>query len=222
MCGRYGMDEPGELVDRYELLSNTIFTKPRYNVAPTQKMPVIVQKEHREVEEMQWGLIPFWAKDPKIGSKMINARAEGITEKPSFKRAIVRQRCLVPATYFYEWQATKDGKVPHLIKLKNEKIFSFAGIYDESKDTDGNIIRSYSIITTEANTVMQKVHHRMPVILDREEEARWLDPDMVEPEQITQFLNPYDPDQMELFPISTLVNSPKNDVREILTPLITH
>jgi putative SOS response-associated peptidase YedK len=219
MCGRYGLaaDEK-TLLDRYELPSEMVGFKPRYNIAPTQNLPVITNQDKKKIEIMKWGLIPFWAKDIRIGQKMINARAEGIESKPSFRKPIKSQRCLVPASYFFEWMRTEEGKVPYLIRVKDEDVFSFAGLYDEVIDAEGKPLRSFTIITTEPNSLMSKIHNRMPVILKKEDEAKWLNPDLTETDEILKFLKPYSANDMEAYVVSNLVNSPANDYEDLIKP----
>lgn len=219
MCGRYGFAADGDaIIDRFELPSDTLDFKPRYNIAPTQFLPVITNQGEKKLEIMKWGLIPFWAKDIRIGNKMINARAEGIEIKPAFRKPLRSQRCLVPATYFIEWKRDGKEKVPYLIKLKDKEIFAFAGLFDEVKDADGKPLRSYTIITTEPNSYMEQIHDRMPVILKKEDEYKWLNPDIHEPDQLLPFLKPYSAEDMEAYIISSKVNNPFFDDEELISP----
>lgn len=217
MCGRYGFTTPEKMEEHYGLSDLTKSFKPRYNVSPTQKMPVIDQPQH--VEEMYWGLIPFWAKDIKKIKPQINARAEGIENKPTFRKPFRLQRCLVPATGFFEWKQTKDGKIPYYFKLKNDDMFSFAGLYDIWKNDKGEEVKSYTIITTMPNETVGRVHNRMPVMLEKEDEENWINPDETEPERLLNYLKPFPDDLMESYPVSTAVNIPSNDVASILEPL---
>ena len=167
---------------------------------------------------MFWGLIPHWAKDKSISYKTINARAEGIENKPTYKKPFRFQRCLVPATGFYEWTKTKPA-VPYYFQLKDESLFAFAGLYDTWKDPqDGNEIYSYTIITTEPNDVVSPIHHRMPLILSKEDEDFWLDPDVIEPERLLPLLKPYPSSEMKVDRVSTSVNNPKFDSEELIKP----
>ena len=168
----------------------------------------------------RWGLIPYWAKDPKIGQRMINARAETLRKKPSFKKLIQRKRCLVLADGFYEWKVSSNAKTltPMRIVLKSGELFSFAGLWDNWKGPNGKEITSFTIITTKANSAIQAIHHRMPVILSPGDEDLWLD-SSADPSQVLALLKPYSPDDMAFFPVSRIVNSPQNDSLECAIPL---
>ncbi len=165
---------------------------------------------------MHWGLVPSWAKDPSIGNKMINARAETITQKPSFRRPFERQRCLVPVDGFYEWQKVAGArvKIPTRIVMKDRCLFALAGIWDIWKKPDGGELRSFAIITTAANDLMKAIHDRMPVILAKQDWDTWLDPKCIDIPKLTGLLRSYPSDEMETYEVSTAVNSPRNDVRE--------
>jgi putative SOS response-associated peptidase YedK len=217
MCGRYSFAEVDELIEeRFGVRVRTAIYKARYNCAPGQELPVISNEKREELVFFRWGLIPFWAKDPSIGNKLINARAETITAKPSFKNAFRSRRCLVPAGSFFEW--AKDGeKTPFRILMKDEKPFAMAGIWDRWTSPDGEIVHTFSILTTSPNELMKQIHDRMPVIFERADEQRWLSP-LPEPELLS-LLKPYPEEKMKAYRISRLVNSPKNDTAEILNPL---
>lgn len=218
MCGRYGFI-PGskkQFQERFRIDRVNFELKPRYNVAPGQIMPVITRNSPNKAEEMKWGLVPFWAKDPKIGYKMINARAETVAIKPSFRRSLMKQRCLIPVSGFYEWKKTDNTKIPYYIHLKNAELFSFAGLYDVWKDAEGKELKSYTIITTEPNTLMAEIHNRMPAILSETTEETWLDPANQNLSQLVGLLNPYMTIDMSANPVSKLVNNPENDSPEIL------
>lgn len=218
MCGRYAIVLAGDgaLQRRFSLEELLDDPASRYNVAPTQTLPVIVRNSPNRVEMMRWGLIPSWAKDAAIGSRMINARAETVAEKPAFRRPLRSQRCLVPASGFFEWKREGDGKTPHFIHLPDEPLFAFAGLYDTWRDADGQVVRSYTILTTEPNAVMAPIHNRMPVILRREDEDDWLDPENTEPKHLLPLLRPYPARAMAAYPVSRMVNSPANDTPTIL------
>ena len=218
MCGRYAivLVDDGTLQRRFSLEELPDDLQPRFNVAPTQTLPVITRNSPNRVEMMRWGLIPSWAKDASIGSKMINARAETVAEKPAFRRPLRTQRCLVPATGFYEWQRDGDSKTPHFIHLPDEPLFAFAGLYDIWRDPDGQTVKTYTILTTEPNALMASIHNRMPVILRREDEDEWLNPDNTEPEHLLPLLRPYSSGKMAAYPVSRMVNSPQNDAPGIL------
>src|SRR4051794_30976416 len=192
MCGRYAivLVGDGSLQRRFSLEELLDDPAPRFNVAPTQALPVITRNSPNRAEMMRWGMIPFWAKDPAIGSRMINARAETVAEKPAFKRSLRSQRCLVPASGFFEWKRDGETRTPHFIHLTDEPLFAFAGLYDRWRSPDGQEVMSYSILTIEPNDLMAPIHNRMPVVLDREDEGIWLDPDITEPERLLPLLRP--------------------------------
>lgn len=200
MCGRYALYDTDILDNRFKVeIGEQI--KPNYNAAPTQTMPVITDSG---LELMRWGLIPKWAKDEKIGYKLINARAESVFEKPIWKSVITRNRCLIPANGFYEWQKREDGKQPFFIHPRDEKVFCFAGIW-ETWQHDGAEWHTYSILTTEPNREMRSVHNRMPVILHRQNEAQWLEADTRE--DIEPLLVPYEDNGLEMYEVSKEVNT---------------
>jgi putative SOS response-associated peptidase YedK len=219
MCGRYAIPEPGEIPVRFKATRSGYDLKPPYNVAPSQDLPVVVNDGEKHVELMRWGLVPFWAKDEKIGYKMINARAETLTEKPSFRKALSLQRCIIPAGGFFEWKQIDKEKVPYYIFLKNQSIFGFAGLYDVWHDKEGKELRTYTIITTVPNALIEPIHNRMPVILERKNEDTWLNPDETEPERLTKMLHPFPASEMDAYPVSRLVNIPKNDSKEVIEPV---
>jgi putative SOS response-associated peptidase YedK len=212
MCGRYGFVPGDTFEERFEVEHTQEPLLPSYNVAPGASMPVVVRNSPNRVERMRWGLIPFWAKDPKISYKTINARAETVAASPVFREAFKRRRCLVPASGFYEWQQTERGKLPYFIHLKDMQLFAFAGLYDVWKDAEGNELRSYTIITTIPNELLQPIHNRMPVILHPEDEAMWLDPKMNDTKALRHLLNPFPDALMEAYVVSRAVNTPANDM----------
>lgn len=204
---RFGFDDPqGTLL------------KPRYNIAPTQMHPVVVvESDRRVLKLMKWGLVPFWSKDATIGYKMINARSEGIENKNSFKNPLRKRRCLVLADGFYEWKKDKGAGVPYFIRLKSGEPFAFAGLWDRW-DKGKEPLQTFTIITTDNNELIRPIHNRMPVILHQKDEAVWLDPELRDPEKLLTLLKPYPSDEMEMYEVSTIVNSPKNDVPECIKP----
>jgi putative SOS response-associated peptidase YedK len=217
MCGRFSLTvNEAELNERFMLSGGVEPYEARYNCAPTQSLAVITNSDHDKISFLRWGLVPSWAKDVKIGANMINARAETILEKPSFRTAFSRRRCLVPATSFFEWKQEKV-KTPYVIKLIGGEIFSMAGIWEECKNPEGTIIKSFSIITTEANQAMRLLHHRMPVILSKQNEHAWLS-DLPQGE-LSKLLQPCPDEWLEIYAVSNLVNSPYNETSEILTPV---
>ena len=220
MCGRY--TNTGEIRDiRIQFNLDEIFSLfPRYNIAPGQNAPVIVNADGvRKLAMMRWGLVPSWAKDPSIGNRMINARAETVAQKPAFKRLLGKRRCLVLADGFYEWRREGKRKFPMRIVLKDTRPFAFAGLWDAWKRAEGDELHSFTIITTEANELLRPIHDRMPVILDGESGAKWLDPELTEPRLLTVLLLPLASELMEAYEVSTMVNSPANDRPECISPL---
>jgi putative SOS response-associated peptidase YedK len=221
MCGRYSQSGIIEqLRPRFQL--DLILEPPvqRYNIAPSQTAPVVLWEDGRVLKLMQWGLVPYWAKDEKIGNKMINARAETLTEKRSFKRLLASNRCLVLADGFYEWRPSRTGKgkTPVRIVLKSRELFAFAGLWDCKKRVDGSELFSYTIITTEANDLIRPFHHRMPVILDAQHEDIWLHGTADDMETMLGLLRPYPAAAMELYEVSAAVNSPRTDSSECIQP----
>jgi putative SOS response-associated peptidase YedK len=219
MCGRFSIFTPiQELKHRFEVDPPDEPYIPRYNAAPGQKLIVIPMEDPKKMHLYKWGLVPHWAKDDKIGYRMINARAESLKEKPAFRGPLQKGRCLVIADGFYEWKAEGARKTPYRIELKDRKPFAFAGLTSRWKDEKGEELDTFTIITIEANAAIGKIHDRMPVILQKEWEGKWLDPH-IELQETDKFLIPYSESDMEIFPISTLVNSPKNDTAEVLKPV---
>jgi len=217
MCGRYSFAVVDELIEeRFGVRVRTAIYKARYNCAPGQDLAVISNNNPAELSFYHWGLIPFWAREKSIGYKLINARSETITEKPSYKNAFRSRRCLVLADSFFEWKKDRE-KDPYRILMKDEKPFSMAGIWDRWTSSDGEIIHSFSILTTSSNKLMSDIHDRMPVILDLADEQHWLS-HLSDPELIG-FLKPYPAEKMKIYKISKQVNSPKNDSPEILIPV---
>lgn len=216
MCGRFSLTTQEDQIEKlFNVSIDRQMYVPRYNGAPTQNMAVITNTEQRQLGYLRWGLIPSWAKDPSIGVKMINARAESILEKVAFGKPFRTKRCLVLADSFFEWKKTAAGKIPYRIMLKDAAVFAMAGIWESWKDPEGKTIESFAIITTEANEIVQKIHHRMPVILPRQETTEYL---IASPEEALQLLRPFDTEQMISYTISKQVNSAGNDHPEILEP----
>ena len=218
MCGRFSITTTWEeLEDRFAVDIPQDLYKPRYNAAPSQNMLVIPEETPHQADFYRWGLIPHWAKDAKIGNRLINARAETIVEKPSFKSSFEKHRCLVLADSFYEWDKKSAKHVPYRIILQGGKPFAFAGIYDYWRSVKGELIKSFAIITTQSNDLLSKIHDRMPVILSKEDEARWLD-SALELKNAKELLKEYPSNEMEMYPVSTLVNNPRNDMADVLKP----
>ena len=208
MCGRFTQHHPiEEIIERFEVAEVEYEPEPRYNIAPTQTVTAIIQNHARAVVGLQWGLIPFWAKDPKIASQLINARAETLAEKPSFKYALSKRRCLIPIDGFYEWKKQKGGNQPYYIRRRDGGLFAFAGLWEEWKTPEGEVRKTCTIITTEPNELMATIHHRMPVIFKPEHEAEWLDPAAHYAPALTQLLRTYPDGELEMLPVSRAVNS---------------
>ena len=219
MCGRYSFAVEDELIkERFGVSVRSAIYKARYNCAPSQDLAVITNEEPGVLSFYRWGLIPFWARDPSIGNRMINARAETIHEKPSFKNSFRSRRCLVLSDGFFEWDRS-GKKQPYRFTLQDKAPFSMAGIWDRWKNPAGDTVDSFSIITTQANSLLEKIHDRMPVILKREDESKWLGAG--DEDGLLELLKPFPSGRMRSYPVSSLVNSPRNDVPGILDPLAT-
>ncbi|MFW9889149.1 MAG: SOS response-associated peptidase [Candidatus Thorarchaeota archaeon] len=211
MCGRFNfLSHKKAVEERFGVTDIDFDIVPRYNIAPNQKIAAVIQDPKLRMVEMRWGYIPFWAKEDKIGYKMINSRAEKVAESRVFRSSFQKKRCLIPATGFYEWQKVGKVKKPMHIRLESRDIFSFAGIYSRWKSPQEKTVLSCSIITTTPNSLVKPIHNRMPVILPREREATWLDPKLQDVEVLKELLLPYEPDGMEAYEVSTYVNSPDN------------
>jgi putative SOS response-associated peptidase YedK len=215
MCGRYSLVPTESIATRFDIQQQQLTLTPRYNVAPSQSMPVVVRNSPNRLVEMQWGLIPSWSKEPRAQFSTINARAETITKSPVFRGPFKSRRCLVPASGFYEWQRSEQGKQPFCIRLKDADLFAFAGVYDIWHDADGNELYSYTVITTTPNDLVASIHNRMPVILRQEDENLWLDKE-ADPARLLALLKAYPADQMEAYPVSRAVNNPANEGAELM------
>ena len=215
MCGRFTLFAPyTDIVERFGI--DVAFEEqdynPSYNIAPSQQVIAIINDGTKNrLGHLRWGLIPPWAKEAKVGYKMINARAETIAELPSFRNAFKRKRCIIPADSFYEWQKIDGGKIPMRIKLKSDGLFGIAGLWESWTPPEGNVIYTCTVITTTPNSLVAPIHNRMPVILRQEEEAAWLNPSNTDPDFLGNILKPFDESQMEVYAVSTDVNSPKNN-----------
>lgn len=222
MCGRYSLKaDISQLAMRFEFAADDVVHEPAYNIAPTQQVLTVTHDGERHAEHMRWGLIPFWAKDMKIGYRMINARGETVAEKPSFRTALRKRRCLILADGFYEWQKLGGKqKRPMRITLKSDEPFAFAGLWETWKDPEGELVKSCTIITTSANAFLNSIHERMPVILPQEQESFWLDHEVEDPVALSSVIASY-PDEMDAFEVSTLVNNTRNKGPEVMTPVQT-
>lgn len=220
MCGRFTLRyAPSVFAQQLGLFDGPTW-EPRFNIAPTQSVLVVRQHasaKNPEWAQLNWGLIPSWADDPSIGNRMINARAETVASKPSFRTAFKQRRCLVVADGFYEWQRLGKAKQPYHFTLRDQQPFAFAGLWERWQQAD-RVIESCTIITTEANALLASVHERMPVILSPENARRWLDPQLREPSELEPLLRPYPADVMLATPVGTWVNSPSHEGMRCLQP----
>ncbi len=222
MCGRFTLAEnPAGFEDEFDGAVFPEQFQPRYNVAPSQPVLVIPNDGKSVATFFLWGLIPSWAKDATIGSRLINARGETLAEKPAFRGAFKYRRCVIPADGFYEWKSQPGTKVkvPNYIRLKTRKAFALAGLWEEWHASDGASIRTCTIITTEPNELMAPIHNRMPLILSRQNLSRWLDPAPQGPESLKDLIRPFPAELMESYRVSTLVNSPENDAPDCIRPI---
>ena len=223
MCGRFTLGATAATLAAQFDLANVPTWTPRYNIAPTQEVLVVLQpspQANREARLHRWGLIPPWAKDPSIGNRMINARAETVATKPAFRRAFKERRCLLLADGLYEWQRQERRKQPFYIRLRGGRPFAFAGLWEHWEGSEGMAIQSCTILTTTSNEVVGRIHDRMPVILNPTDYDRWLDPSIQEPEVLKPLLRPYPADEMMAYPVSTRVNNPANDSPECVELLL--
>lgn len=221
MCGRFTLTlDPGEIQELLQLGPFIHIVQPRYNIAPTQPVPIVKDSEERSIELYRWGLVPFWADNPDVGSRMINARSETVNEKPSFKAAFKYRRCLILADGFFEWHAAKQGepKIPYLFKLKNDYPFTFAGLYEHWESSEGGELHTCTILTCPSNELVATYHNRMPVMLDEDARWAWLAPE-ASPDSLLDLLIPYPAEEMKCYPVSRAVNSPKNDTPAVLEPV---
>ena len=221
MCGRFTFRKLSPAVMAGLGVTETA-REPRlsFNVAPGQAVPVVVQEgDNRKLDTYRWGLVPAWAKDPSIGYKMINARGETVAEKPAFREAFLKRRCLILADGFYEWSQGAKPKTPYCFTLADEEVFAFAGLWERWAGPDGTELLTCAIVTVEANDLMRPFHHRMPVILEPDDYGRWLDPGFRNKAALLALLRPYPSARMRVRPVSALVNSPKNDGPQCVLPL---
>lgn len=222
MCGRFTLTaDPNELRETFPWLNIPEAPQPRYNIAPTQPVAVIPNDGQQRLDYYVWGLIPFWAKDPSIGSRMINARSETLAEKPAFRTAFRRRRCLIPASGFYEWKAVTGSKTktPMYIQMESGKPFAFAGLWERWDAPDGSTVLSCTIITTGPNELVREIHNRMPVILDPQAYSLWLEPDEQPVERLTGLLKPYPAGELKAYEVSKLVNKPENELAALIEPV---
>ena len=220
MCGRFTLTQPASAVaERFGAQYVLFEFSPRYNIAPSQPVAVVIQDGGRRLEACRWGLVPFWAKDPEIGNRLINARAETLAEKPAFKYSLARRRCLIPADGFYEWRKEGNRRVPMYIRRRDGGLFAFAGLWDEWQSPDGSPLRTCTIITTQPNSLIAPIHYRMPAILKPENEMLWLDPALKDPAQLLGMLRAYPEMELDAYAVSGHVNNPNHDDPMCIVPV---
>jgi len=223
MCGRYRLSRRKQILeDHFDTAPWDEEWSPRYNIAPTQQVPVVRQHPKEPIRQLsyqRWGLIPTWARDPSIASSTINAKSETAAEKPAFRDPFEYRRCLIPADGFYEWKRHGTSKQPYCFEVQNGELFAFAGLWDGWKNAEGQWIKTCSILTTIPNSVTSTVHDRMPVILHPENYDLWLDPSMNNVQGVCDLLKPYDARLMRCYPISSRVNHVGNDDAECSRPV---
>ena len=221
MCGRFTLTvDPAQAQENFNNFTFPEKFAPRFNIAPTQPILAIPNDEKFTADFFIWGLIPMWAKDPSIGNRLINARAETLAEKPSFRGSLKYKRCLILADGFYEWKSAdgKKSKTPFFIHMKDRKPFAFAGLWDSWNSPEGSQLKTCTIITTEPNELMSLLHNRMPVILHPRDYDKWLDPSAQTPDQLIPLLKPFPAEMMDAYPVTPLVNKPSNDTPELVVP----
>lgn len=221
MCGRFVLkDNIKTLSKNFDFdQDDDVLFEPKYNITPGQNAPIIIKEETRKCAIMRWGLVPSWSNDPLIGFQMINARSETVAQKPSFKNSLRKRRCIVPSNGFYEWKKLDNKtKTPYYIKMKNNKPFGFAGLWD-TWNKDGANLTTFTIITTSPNELIKPIHDRMPVILKKEDEDLWLNPDIQNSDVVLHLLKPFSSDDMETYEISTYVNNPRNEGEKCIVPV---
>lgn len=221
MCGRFANAIPSSILTEYFSLSEEPAIPPRWNIAPTQIVPIIKLDEGggRKLNMARWGLVPHWAKDLAIGNRLINARSETVHEKPAFRQAIRSHRCLVPASGFFEWVKTTKARVPYYISMKDGVPMAFAGIWDVWNESDGKAVETFSILTTSANSLVMPIHDRMPVMFQSPDFDLWLDRSMNDPEKLRPLYQPCPSQALQSWQVSTLVNSPAHETEDCLLPV---
>ena len=220
MCGRYSLVCIDDLGNRFRVYNPMIGARSRFNIAPGNEMPVIVRAAGKNgIAVMKWGLVPHWAKESSTAPNVINARAEELAEKPMFRPLLANRRCLVPASGFFEWKKEGKRKVPFWVRCKDAPLFAFAGLFDARLGPDGQHHSAYTNITCRPNALVAKTHDRMPVILTRENEERWISGDPLPPGSLGELLRPCPAGDMEMVPVSDLVNNPSVDDERVVRPL---
>jgi putative SOS response-associated peptidase YedK len=218
MCGRFTITLTVGLAERFEVKHSDLQPIPRFNIAPSQPVPVVTVTDsgERVLNEMVWGLVPHWARDPSAVGHAINARAETLEERPTFRGPFLSHRCLVPATGFYEWKKEGKRREPYYIHRKDDELFAIAGLYDFWRGCGSEELRSFVIVTTEPNAVVSRYHDRMPAVLRPEDEERWLSPGRLAPELARDILSPYPAEFLEAYRVSTRVNDPSTEGSDLI------
>jgi putative SOS response-associated peptidase YedK len=219
MCGRFTLEPTASFYERFEITNRLDALTARYNIAPGQLVPVVIAHSSNRVVLMRWGLIPHWAKDQKTAYKMINARIETLTQRPTFRGLLAHNRCLVPASGYYEWKAEGTTKTPYYIYPADDSFVAFAGLYDTWTDPNGEEIQTFTIVTQDADDAMARLHHRMPVVLARADEQAWLDPAVTAPAQAVEILARSAGVLLDAYPVSRMVNTPTAEGKELIRPL---
>lgn len=218
MCGRFAIAYTIGLLARFGVKQDIEGLAPRFNVAPTQMAPIVISESPNKALMMRWGLIPFWAKDPKIGNRLINARSENLKKSPAYRASFKNRRCIVPVTGFYEWKKQNGAKAPYYVRMKDDSPFGLAGLYDRWNDPEGREVMSFTIVTTVPNRLLAPIHNRMPVILRQEHEDLWLRHGPLTDKEADSIFRPHPARPMETYEVSTQVNNPRNDSEGIIRP----
>lgn len=222
MCGRFSLSTPAQTLAEIFEVANVPELQPRFNIAPSEAIAAIRvprDEQARELARLRWGLVPSWAKEPSVGNRMINARAETVGANPAFRSPFRRRRCLIPADGFFEWQRLERGKQPFHFRMRDGLPFAFAGLWDLWEGKHGSVIESCTLITTQPNDLVRPVHDRMPVIVEPKHYELWLDPRVDRPERLMEVLQPFAAGKMVTYPVSNLVNNPANDDPACIAPL---
>jgi putative SOS response-associated peptidase YedK len=219
MCGRFTFQPTEAFYGRFQIVNRLDGLVARYNIAPGQMVPVIIANSPRQIMLMRWGLIPHWAKEEKTAYKMINARMETLTQRPAFRSLLTANRCMIPASGYYEWKAEARGKTPYYIQPTSHEFFAFAGLYDVWTNPDGEEIHTFTIITKDADGLVAQLHNRMPVILDRDLEDAWLDTEITSTSDVLGVLERSAGVILDAYPVSRMVNKPSVDGKELIQPM---
>ncbi|HSV42084.1 MAG TPA: SOS response-associated peptidase [Methanomassiliicoccales archaeon] len=219
MCGRFVIAFTDGFHTRFSIPDDSVKMEARFNIAPSQEAAVVMKESPNHLEMMRWGLVPSWSKEEKPSLKLINARSESVKEKPMFRKLLVRNRCLVPATGFYEWMTTDQGKVPYYIRRRDNDYLAYAGLYDRWHSSSGEVVSSFTILTTSANELMRPIHDRMPVILDPDDESAWLEAGELEDYVLRRVFTPFDPDLLEAYQVAKLVRNPSVETADLIRPV---